>query len=385
MGEPVILEALRAPVGRRNGAYRERRPEEVYGEVLKALVSKVGIDPVKIEDVPTGCVTEVGPQGGNVGRMAVLAAGFPVTVPSITMNRACGSAQQAVHFAAQAIAAGDMKYAIGGGVEFMSQVGMGADMTLNGEFNVNFDLFQKFEMISMGEAGERIAEKYKFSRRELDEFAFTSQSRAANATKSGYFKSQIVPMQGLDKAGNAFTLDFDEGIRMEPDLEKMLMLPPSFRPEGVVTAGNSSQISDGTGAVLVADRETAIADGFKPRARFRARVVVGGDPSIQLLEVIPATRKALERSGLSLDDIGVIEINEAFASVVLAWARELNPDMERVNPNGGAIAHGHPLGGTGAILMSKLLHEMERRDVQFGLQVMCIGGGMSTCTILERI
>lgn len=384
MGEAVILEAVRTPIGKRNGALREVRPDALYAHVLNALLRRTGIDPARIEDVVTGCVTQAGEQGANIGRLGVLLSDLPREVPAVSLNRMCGSSQQAIHFAAQAVAAGDMRYAIAGGVESMTRAPMFSDIR-GGFETLNPALHQKYELIHQGESAERIAERYGLSRRELDEYSYASHLRAARATKAGYFQGQIEPLEGLDPDGNPFTLTWDEGIRFEPDLERMLQLPPAFRAEGVVTAGNSSQVSDGAAAVLIADREAALADGLKPRARFRARVVVAGDPTMQLLEVIPATKKALKRAGLSLGDLDVIEINEAFASVVLAWARELEPEMEKVNPNGGAIAHGHPLGATGAILMTKLLGELERRDAQFGLQVMCIGHGMATATVIERI
>ncbi len=384
MKEAVILEAVRTPIGKRGGALKAVRPDALYAHVLNALVQKSGIAPALVEDVITGCVTQAGEQGANVGRLAVLLSELPQTVPAVSLDRMCGSSQQAIHFAAQAVAAGDARYLIAGGVESMTRVPMFSD--IGGGFEkLNPELHKKYEIVHQGESAERIAERYRISRQELDAFSFESHKRAARATRAGHFRSQIAPIQGTDAEGRPFVLEVDEGIRFQPDLAKMQALPPAFREDGVVTAANSSQISDGAAAVLIAERDAAIADGFVPRARFLARVVVAGDPTLQLLEVIPATKKALSRAGLSLRDIDVIEINEAFASVVLAWAREFNPDMERVNPLGGAIAHGHPLGATGAVLMTKLLHELERRDGQFGLQVMCIGHGMATATVIERI
>jgi len=382
--EAVILEAVRTPIGKRGGALREVRPDALYAHVLDALVRKSGIAPALVEDVITGCVTQAGEQGANVGRLAVLLSELPQTVPAVSLDRMCGSSQQAIHFAAQAVAAGDARYLIAGGVESMTRVPMFSD--IGGGFEkLNPDLHKKYEIVHQGESAERIAERYQISRQELDAYSFESHKRAARATEAGYFRSQIAPIEGADAEGRPFLLEVDEGIRFQPDLARMQALPPAFREDGVVTAASSSQISDGAAALLIAEREAAIADGFVPRARFLARVVVAGDPTLQLLEVIPATKKALERANLSLGDIDVIEINEAFASVVLAWAREFNPDMERVNPLGGAIAHGHPLGATGAVLMTKLLYELERRDGQFGLQVMCIGHGMATATVIERI
>jgi acetyl-CoA acetyltransferase family protein len=316
----------------------------------------------------------------------VLLAGFPVTVPATTLDRMCGSSQQAIHFAAQAVAAGDMRYVVAAGVESMTRVPMFSNIAGGFEM-LDPALLARYALIHQGESAERIAERYSISRREMDEYAVQSHLRAASAMRDGRVTAQILPSEGLDAVGKPVRVTADEGVRFAPDLERMLQLSTVFRPagNGVVTAGNASQISDGAAAVLVADREVAQADGLRPRVRFRARVVVGDDPTLQLLGVIPATRLALERARLTLDDIDVIEINEAFATVVLAWARELHPDMERVNPDGGAIAHGHPLGATGAILMTKLLHELERRDGQFGLQVMCIGHGMATATVIERL
>ncbi len=306
-------------------------------------------------------------------------------VPSVTLNRMCGSSQQAVHFAAQEIAAGDSRYAIGSGVESMTRVPMFCD--IGGGFEkLNPDLLAKYELIHQGESAERLADHWHLTRGDVDQFAAESH-RKASAAAAGHFNREILPTKGLDPQGQAVELKRDEGIREKIDPEKMRSLATVFRPggNGVVTAGNSSQISDGASAVLVGDREAARADGFKPRARFLARVAVGDDPTMQLTGVIPATRKALERAKMTINDLDWIEINEAFATVVLAWAKELNPRMERVNPWGGAIAHGHPLGATGAGLMAKMLDGLETTGGTTGLQVMCIGHGMSTATIIERI
>lgn len=384
MREAVILEAVRTPIGKRNGALRAWRPDALYARVLDALLERTGIDPALVGDVVTGCVTQAGEQGANLGRLGVLLSRLPREVPAVTLNRMCGSSQQAVHFAAQAIAAGDLDFAIAGGVESMTRAPMFSDIG-GGFHTLNPALFQRHELVHQGESAERIAERYGLSREELDGWAYLSHRRAAQATQEGRFRAQMVPLEGLDAEGRPFLLDFDEGIRPDADYGRMLALKPVFRENGVVTAGNASQISDGAAALLLGDREKAEALGLRPRARFRARVVVAGDPTLQLLEVIPATQKALARAGLSLKDLDVIEINEAFASVVLAFLRTFNPDPERVNPNGGAIAHGHPLGATGAILMTKLLHELERTGGEFGLQVMCIGHGQATATVLQRI
>lgn len=384
MAEAVLIDAVRTPIGRQQGSLRDVRPDVLYAHILNNLIERTGIDPNLIEDVVTGCVTNTGEQGANIGRLGVMLSNLPITVPAVTLNRMCGSAQQAIHFAAQAIAAGDAHYAIAGGVESMSRVPMFSDVTGNfATFNPAIN--EKYQLVHQGESAELIAEKYQLSRTELDDWSFESHQRAAAATKAGWFSSQLAPIVGSDKAGNPHELIYDEGIRFEADRAKMGTLKTVFRADGVVTAANASQISDGAAVVLIGEREQAIADGFKPRAKFRARVVAAGDPRMQLLEVIPATHKALAKAGLSINDLDLVEINEAFASVVLAWLREFKLDPSRVNPNGGAIAHGHPLGATGAVLMSKMLNELERRDAQFGLQVMCIGHGQATATIIERV
>ena len=391
MSEAVILEAVRTPFGRRGGALRGVRPDALLAHTLAGLVERSGIDPEKVEDVVTGCVTQSGEQGANVGRLAVLLAGFPVTVPAVTINRMCGSSQQAVHFAAQAVAAGDMDYAIGCGVESMTRAPMFSDLggvpDAGSVFSrLNPDLLAKQELIHQGESAERIAEHWSISRKDADALSAESHRRAGEAARDGV-NAEILPTPGLDAEGDPVELTSDEGIRGVIDPDKMAALKTVFRPggDGVVTAGNSSQISDGAAAVLVGDREKAEADGFTPRARFLARVAVGDDPTMQLTGVIPATRLALKKADLSIRDLDWIEINEAFATVVLSWADELDPNMDRVNPWGGAIAHGHPLGATGAGLMAKMLAGLEATDGKLGLQVMCIGHGMSTATIIERV
>jgi acetyl-CoA acetyltransferase family protein len=385
MREPVVLEAVRTPFGKAGGAFREVRPDALLARTLDGLLERAGLDPERVEDVINGTVTQAGEQGANLGRLGVMLAGFPVTVPAVSLNRMCGSSQQAAHFASQAVAAGDISYAIASGAESMTRAPMFSD-TGDGEtgFAVNPDLLEKQDLVHQGESAELIAEKWKISREDLDAFATESHRRASAAAREGKNK-EILPTTGLDSEDSGVEFTTDEGIRHNIDPEKMAHLKTVFRPEGVVTAGNSSQITDGASAVLVGDCEVAEADGLTPRARFLARVAVGGDPVMQLTGVIPATRVALERAGLGIDDLDWIEINEAFASVVLSWADELHPDMDRVNPWGGAIAHGHPLGATGAGLMAKMLAGLEATGGQFGLQVMCIGHGMSTATILERI
>jgi acetyl-CoA acyltransferase len=385
MAEPVIIDAVRTPVGRMKGAYRETRPDQLLAHVLQAVVKKTGVDVSKLGDVIAGCVTQAGEQGVNLARRTALLAGFPISVPGVALNRFCSSGQQAIHFAAQAIAAGDHDYVLASGVESMTRVPMGADSGDSWKA-IYLSMRERHDLIHQGESAERIAEKWGITRKDVDDFATESHRRAAAAANSGKH-SEIVATSGLDAEGRHISLTRDEGIRETINPEKMAQLPTVFRPNGngVVTAANSSQISDGAGAVLVADSQIAKADGLKPRARFRARVVIGSDPTMQLDGVIPATTLALEKTGLAINDLDWIEINEAFATVVLAWARELKPNMEKVNPWGGAIAHGHPIGGTGAILMAKILAGLDSVDGQFGLQVMCAGHGMATATIVERI
>ena len=322
-----------------------------------------------------------GEQGGNIGRQAVLAAGFPVDVPSYSLNRMCGSSQQAIHSAAQAILAGDIDIAIACGVENMTRVKMGSDM---GRFSR--ELTKRYSIVPQGISAEMIAKKWNISREELDEFSLQSHQRAAEATDKGLFKREIIPLEMKDEEGNTFIFDKDEGIRRDTSLEKLASLTPSFQPkDGVVTAGNSSQISDGAAGLLLMSSDKAKELGLKPRARIVARVCVGEDPIIMLTGIIPATRKVLQKAGLSFDQIDIFEVNEAFASVYKAWEREFNPDVNKVNPRGGAIAIGHPLGASGARIATTLLHALEDTGGRYGLQVMCIGFGMATATIIERL
>ncbi len=374
--EPVIVEAVRTPIGKKEGAFRGIRPDDLGVIAVKALLERTGIDPHLIEDVVVGCVTQRGEQGGNIARLIALTAGLPVTVTGTSVNRMCGSGQQAVNFAAQEILAGVADVAIGGGVESMTREPMGSDI----DKPLNPKLQNAYEIVWQGESAERIADKWDISRRELDEFSLESHRKAARAQDEGRFDKQIVPVQ---VNGNLITRD--EGVRRNTSLEKMATLAPSFRPDGKITAGNSSQISDGASMVLITTRAKAKELGLKPRARFVSWAVAGVDPTIMLTGPIPATQKVLAKAGLSLRDIDLIEINEAFASVPIAWGRELDVDWEKVNVNGGAIAHGHPLGATGAILITKILYELERIDGQYGLVTMCIGFGQGIATIIERI
>ncbi|MBI5880256.1 MAG: thiolase family protein [Chloroflexi bacterium] len=379
MREVVIIEAVRTPVGRFGGVLKDAHPVDLAAKALTEVVRRAGIQKSDVEDVVMGCVTQTQDQGGNIGRLAVLQAGFPIEVPSVSINRMCGSSQQAVHFGAQAIAAGDADVVIAAGVESMTRVPMGSDFTfdtLPGQF--------PFDLVPQGISAELIAEQWGLSRAALDQFAFESHTKAAAATKEGRFQNEIMPVT-VSAGGEQKTVAVDEGIRMNPDLARMGTLKSPFKENGVVTAANASQISDGAAAILLMSAERAQALGVRPRARVLSRVAVGSDPILMLTGVIPATRKALERAGLSIDDMDAIEVNEAFASVVLSWAQEIEPDMAKVNANGGAIALGHPLGASGARIMTTLLHRLERSGGRYGLQTMCIGWGMATATIIERI
>lgn len=372
-----IISAVRTAIakGSPKGALYSFAPVELAAKVMDAAVRRAGVQPRRLDDVIWGIVTPIGDQGANMARLAALQAGFPVDVPAVSINRMCGSSQQAVHFAAQAILAGDADLVLAGGTEMMSHQPLGADYPERWHPDLPYDL------VHQGISAEMMAEKWNLTRDEQDDFAYRSHEKAGLAMDAGYFEKQILPLTLPD--GQIFQTD--EGVRCPPDREKMRALKPVFKDDGTVTAGNASRISDGSAALLLASASAVGRYNLMPRARVVARVVVGTDPVLMLDGPIPATEKILEQTGLTLDDIDVIEINEAFASVVLAWAKELGADMDKVNPNGGAIAHGHPLGATGAILMTKLVHELERTGGRFGLQVMCIGHGMATATIIERV
>jgi acetyl-CoA acetyltransferase family protein len=379
MREVVIIEAVRTPVGRFGGMLKDEHPVALGATILKEVVKRAGIQPSEVEDVVMGCVTQADLQGGNVGRLAVLDAGFPVEVASVSVNRMCGSSQQAVHQGAQAILAGDAEVVIAAGVESMTRVPMGSDFNwgaLPGEF--------PYQLVPQGISAEMIAEKWGLTRAALDQFAYESHVKAATATKAGKFKNEIMPLE-VKVNGETKTLTVDEGIRMNPDLARMASLKTVFKENGTVTAGNASQISDGAAAILLMSADKAKELGLKPRARIIARVAVGSDPIMMLTGVIPATRKALQRAGLTIDDMDAIEVNEAFAAVVMSWAQEIEPDMSRVNAQGGAIALGHPLGASGARLMTTLLNRLEQSGGRYGLQTMCIGWGMATATVIERL
>ena len=377
MYEAFIISAVRTPIGsgKPTGSLVSLSPVELSARVLQEAVRRARIEPAQVEDVIWGCVTPIGDQGANLARLAVLKAGFPMHVPAVTISRMCGSSQQAIHFAAQAILAGDMDIVVAGGIEMMSHQPLGAD------YPKEWPSDMPYRLVHQGISAEMLAEKYELTRFELDDFACESHLRAMHAIQKGYFDGQILPITLSDGR----TIEVDEGVRMPPNREKMAALQPVFKPDGVITAANASQISDGSAALVLASAKAVGAYNLSPLARIVTRYVTGSDPVLMLDGPTPATRQALKRSGLSLDEIDVIEINEAFASVILAWAKEIKPDISRVNPNGGAIALGHPLGATGAILMTKLTHELQRTKGTYGLQTMCIGHGMATSTIIERV
>jgi len=382
--EVVIVEAVRTPIGRgheEKGYYKDVHPSNLLAKVYGELFERTGVDPAETGDVIAGCAQQFGEQGVNIGRNAWLEAGLPIETPATTIDRQCGSAQQAVNFAATLIASGVHDVAIGGGVEHMGHISFADGYSVMKEHGAPFspELMERYDLIPQGLSAEMIADQWEIPRSELDEFGVRSQQLAAKATEEGRFEREIVPF-----SVNGDTYTTDQGLR-ETTLEGLANLKPAFKEDGKITAGNSSQVSDGAAAVLLMAREKADELGLKPRARIYDQTTVGVDPVIMLTGPIPATRKLLERNGMAMDDIDLIEINEAFASVVAAWRRELDPDMDRVNVNGGAIALGHPLGSTGARLITTLLHEMERTDKEMGLVTMCCGGGLGTGTLIQRI
>lgn len=388
MTTAVIVDAIRSPLGKRNGRLKNWHPVDLVAEVMSKLVDRTGIDPATIDDVVMGCVMQVGEQGLNVGRNAVLAAGWPDSVPGTTVDRQCGSSQQAAHFAAQGVIAGAYDVVVAAGVEVMSRVPMGSSVA-EGKYGYPFGPRVQARyadvggLVNQGISAELIAEKWNITREDLDAFGSRSQEYAARATAEGRFQGEIIPV--LDADGTMMTTD--EGIR-ESSREKLASLKPAFRPVeqgGRITAGNSSQITDGASAILIMSEERAKKLGLKPRARFVSFAVAAADPRLMLTAPIPATHNVLKRAGLTMDDIDLVEINEAFAAVVLAWEKELHPDMSKVNVNGGAIALGHPLGASGARLMTTLLNELERTGGRYGLQTMCEGGGLANATIIERL
>jgi acetyl-CoA acetyltransferase family protein len=384
MTEAVIVDAVRTPLGRRNGKLAGWHPVDLAAHTLRALIDRTGIDPAVVDDVIMGCVSQVGEQTMNISRNALLAAGFPDTVPGTTIDRQCGSSQQAAHFAAQGVLAGAYDVVIAAGIESMTRVPMGSAIT-PGSDPFGPRLVARYpDLVPQGISAEIIAAKWGITREELDQYSLRSHQRAALATAEGRFERAIVPVP-VDTDTGEELMTTDEGIRAESTLEKLASLKPAFKPDGVVTAGNSSQITDGSAAVLIMSEEAAVRFGLTPRARFHAFALAGADPIEMLTAPIPATAKVLERAKLTLDDIDRVEINEAFASVVLAWDREVHADMERVNVNGGAIALGHPLGASGARIMVTLLDELEREGGRYGLQTMCEGGGLANATVIERL
>jgi len=384
----VIVEAARTPIGRFRGSLADVRADHLGAHLIKELIGRAGLTPAQVDDVIFGCVTQVGEQSANIARTSILGAGWPVTIPGMTIDRKCGSAEAAVHVAVGAIAAGAADVVIAGGAESMSRVPMGGNRDVHGEA-FGWLASQRFDLVSQGEAAERIVDAWSLSRENLDDYAVESHRRAAVAADSGFFRDEIVaiPVASLSESRESAAPLFinDETIRRDTSKEKLAKLKTSFRPEGRVTAGNASQISDGAAAVLLMSESAAQRLGVKPRARIRALTTVGSDPTLMLTGPIAATQKVLQRAGLTKEDIDLYEVNEAFACVPLMWMRELGISNERLNVNGGAIALGHPLGASGARIMTTLLHELERRQARFGLQAICCAGGMATATILERL
>lgn len=382
MREAVIVEAVRTPTGRRKGVLSNTRPDDLAGEVLKELVKRAGISPDLIEDVILGCVTQIGEQGVNIARTAALTAGFPVHVPGTTIDRQCGSSQQAVHFAAQAILSGDMDVVIAGGVESMTRIPMLSNFK---DTTWSEKLTSQHEIIHQGLSAERITEKWGFTRRQLDEFALDSHKKAIEAQKAGRFDREIMPLEVTLEDGTKTVVSQDEGPREDTTIEKLGSLKTVFLENGAIHAGNASQMSDGAGALLMMTKEKAIELGLKPRFKVLARTVVGSDPTLMLTGPIEATRQVLKKANLEVSDIDIFEVNEAFAPVPLAWLEEIKADPQKLNPNGGAIALGHPLGASGARVMITMIHEMERTGARYGLQAICEGNGMANATIIERI
>lgn len=381
MAEAVIVEAVRSPVGKRNGGLSGVHPAELSAQVLNGLVQRAGVDPALVDDVIWGCVMQAGEQALDIGRTALLTAGWPESVPGVTVDRQCGSSQQSVHFAAAGVVAGHYDVVVAGGVESMSRTPMGSSLASGGNPYPGGFKDRYNQTPNQGIGAEMIAEQWGLSRTQLDQFSLDSHEKAAAAQDAGAFDDQIVAIK--DQDGNPVLKD--EGIRRGTTLEKMGQLKPAFREDGVIHAGNSSQISDGSAALLFMSAEKAKELGLKPLAKVHTAVLAGADPVIMLTAPIPATQKALKRSGLSIDQIGAFEVNEAFAPVPMAWLKDIGADEKKLNPNGGAIALGHPLGGSGARIMTTLLYHMRDNGIQYGLQTMCEGGGQANATILELL
>lgn len=387
--EAVIIDAVRTPVGKRGGQLRTWHPVDLLAQSLSTLTERTGIEPSALSDVIVGCAIQSGEQAGNVARNAILGAGFPVSLPGTTLDRQCGSGQQAVHFAAQAIKSGEYNFAIGAGVESMSRVDLGPLFIPGGPRGQWYGerALARFNgtIPAQGPSAELIIKKWGFTREQLDDYSVRSHQRAGAATDAGYFASQLVPVEGTSKDGVVTAMTRDEGIRSAIDPARMATLTPVFSPEGSITAGNASQTSDGAAALLIADRAHAEAAGLRPRARIVSMAVGADDPVLQFTAIIPATQRALDQAGLRISDIDIVEVNEAFAPVPLLWAHEFGYPQDQLNVNGGSIAIGHPLGSTGARLLTALLNELERRDARYGLLTICEGGGMANATIIERI
>lgn len=381
MAEAVIVEAVRSPVGKRNGGLSGVHPAELSAQVLNGLVQRAGVDPALVDDVIWGCVMQAGEQALDIGRTALLTAGWPESVPGVTVDRQCGSSQQSVHFAAAGVVAGHYDVVVAGGVESMSRTPMGSSLASGGNPYPGGFKDRYSQTPNQGIGAEMIAEQWGLTRTQLDQFSLDSHEKAAAAKDSGAFDDQIVAIK--DQDGNPVLKD--EGIRRGTTLEKMGQLKPAFKEDGVIHAGNSSQISDGSAALLFMSAEKAKELGLKPLAKVHTAVLAGADPVIMLTAPIPATQKALKRSGLSIDQIGAFEVNEAFAPVPMAWLKDIGADEKKLNPNGGAIALGHPLGGSGARIMTTLLYHMRDNGIQYGLQTMCEGGGQANATILELL
>lgn len=380
MRDAVIIDAVRTPIGRRGGALKDVRPDDLAAHVLRSIVERNGLRPALVDDVVLGCVTQTDEQGFNIARIAALVAGFPETVPGTSVNRQCGSGQQAVNFAAQSVLAGANDIVIAGGVESMTRVPMGSD---GGALNDR--LIERYEVVPQGIAADLLADKYGITREQMDEYSLWSHRKAVKAIDDGKFKNEIVPVPVIDEAGNKKLFDTDEHPRRSTSLEKLASLPPAFRPDGRITAGNSSGVNDGAAALLITTDAKADEMGWTPRGRIVAMTQVGVDPVVMLEGPIPASRKVLQKAGLELDDVGLWEINEAFASVPIATINTLGIDPARVNVNGGAIALGHPLGATGARLVATVLNEMEKQNARYGLSTLCIGFGQGIATVIERL
>ncbi|OBB47718.1 thiolase family protein [Mycobacterium sp. 852002-51961_SCH5331710] len=385
MAEAVIVEAVRSPVGKRNGGLSGVHPGELSAQVLNGLVERAGVDPALVDDVIWGCVMQAGEQALDIARTAVLAAGWPESVPGVTVDRQCGSSQQSVHFAAAGVVAGHYDVVVAGGVEVMSRTPMGSSLANGGHPYPEAFRGRYTQTPNQGIGAEMIAEQWGFDRTTLDQFSLDSHEKAAAAQDSGAFDDQIVGIKTKDEDGNESVVLKDEGIRRGTPIEKMAQLKPAFKEDGVIHAGNSSQISDGSAALLFMSAEKAKELGLKPIAKVHTAVLAGSDPVIMLTAPIPATQKAIKKSGLSLDQIGVFEVNEAFAPVPMAWLKDIGADEKKLNPNGGAIALGHPLGGSGARIMTTMLYHMRDNGIQYGLQTMCEGGGQANATILELL